>query len=844
MTPNLRRSLPTLLLALAVIAYASYFSQLTLTRYAAFEARALDMGNLDQAIWNTAHGRWFAFTNQEGTVNRLSLHVEPILLPIALLYWVRSGPPTLLVLQAVVVALGALPLFALARWKVRNAWAALVFGLAFLLNPSIQAANWLEFHPVTLAPTFLLATFYFLVTKRTGWYALFAVLAASCKEEMALLIFMIGLYALLALRRVRLGVITMVLALGWALVAVLVIQNTFADGNIHWERYAYLGESPAAMLAALVTQPGLVWAQLQQADALRYLALLLLPVAFLPLLAPEVLVLALPSLAINLLADFSPMHQVDTLIYAAPIVPFVLIAAVYGTARLVRWAQEFTAENNREEHSPQSSQRAQRTANSITAESAENAEKNVYHRDTEKGIGEAAAGQRRAGGGRWALGAACGAVLACALLASVWYGYLPWGGHYQPYTVTAHDRRAAAVLAAIPPDAKVSVQDRLDPHVSNRERLYIFPRLEDADTVLVDVTGPAWPQHPSELRASVDELLARGFGVAAADDGYLLLRQGVENRTLPESFYSAWQRPSYTATAPIADFGDALRLVDYAVTTDENGELVTKLYLQAQHPITQPLRLYVGYLDAEGDPMADTLYYPPPAVLWYPTTMWQPGATVEVQTLPWTLDADRFALAVGAYAGEKGWTEGGRLPVTRHDTALSALPVLEGGTLLRLGGYARGEDGQWTALPAMAAPPAHAMEVRFGDALLLDGVTIPDSALEAGGELPFTLYWRATQPVDKDYTAFAHLLDAAGNKVAQLDWQPHDVAGRLPTSTWVVGQPVVDDVVLALPADLPGGSYRPIVGLYHWEDGQRLPAQGADAEPGDVAGVATVEIRD
>ena len=62
--------------------------------------------------------------------------------------------------------------------------------LAFLLNPSIQAANWLEFHPVTLAPTFLLAAFYFLVTKRTGWFALFAVLAASCKEEIALLVFM------------------------------------------------------------------------------------------------------------------------------------------------------------------------------------------------------------------------------------------------------------------------------------------------------------------------------------------------------------------------------------------------------------------------------------------------------------------------------------------------------------------------------------------------------------------------------------------------------------------------------------------------------------------------------
>ncbi len=98
-----------------------------------------------------------------------------------------------------VVALGA-PLYALARRKQLSPWAALALAAAYLLHPSIQAANWLEFHPVTLVPTFLMAAFYFLVAGRTGWYALFAVLAASCKEEIALLVFMLGLYAALALR--------------------------------------------------------------------------------------------------------------------------------------------------------------------------------------------------------------------------------------------------------------------------------------------------------------------------------------------------------------------------------------------------------------------------------------------------------------------------------------------------------------------------------------------------------------------------------------------------------------------------------------------------------------------
>ena len=186
---------------LAIVLYAGTFSHLTLLRYQAFEARALDLGNLNQAIWIPRTGNWFRLTNQEAALtNRLGYHVEPILLPIALLYRLYPGPKFLLVLQAVIVALGALPLFALARLRGLGDWMGVLFALAYLLNPTIQAANWLEFHPVTLAPTLLMAAFYF-SRRRSRWFALFAILSASCKEEIGLLVFMMGLYAWLALHR-------------------------------------------------------------------------------------------------------------------------------------------------------------------------------------------------------------------------------------------------------------------------------------------------------------------------------------------------------------------------------------------------------------------------------------------------------------------------------------------------------------------------------------------------------------------------------------------------------------------------------------------------------------------
>ncbi len=773
------------LLWAAVVAYGVGFSLLTIVRYAAFEARALDMGNLNQAIWNTAHGNWFHLTNQPGTVNRLSLHVEPILLPIALIYRLAPVPETLLVLQAVIVALGALPAAALARHKLGSAWAGLAFGVVFLLNPSIQAANWLEFHPVTLVPTFLLAAFYFLVTGRMGWFAGFAVLAASCKEEIGLLVFMLGAYAAVVLGRRRAGVITMCLALGWSLWAVLGMQHLFADGNIHWGRYDYLGDSPAGMVWGLVTRPAVVWAQLQAADAAGYLLRLLWPTGFLALFDPLVLLLALPSLAINLLADFPPMHEVHRLIYAAPVVPFVLAAGITGAARLRDLA----------------ARRRPQWAGPLTVAV------------TLLALGMTAVDQYR-------------------------HGYLPGMGHYLHLTVTDHHRRAAKILAQIPPDAAVSAQDRLNPHVSGRETVMIFPRLEPSiDTVWVDVTGPAWPQHPVELAASVRELLAGDFGIAAAEDGYLLLRRGEANRTLPPAFYDAWRRPAaQPGVGPQLTFGDALRLLDVRVGVDRYGELVTTLTWVATQPLMRDLGIYIAYLAAEGSTLHDSTYYPPVALLWYPTRLWEPGVPVELQTLPWTLEADRFVLAVGVYDGAD-WATGTRLPVQSDPP----LPLLEGGTLARLGGYQRTAQG-WQPVDPTGPPPQTPLAVTFGDRVLLEGATWPPTA-RPGVELTWTLHWRSRDRIDFDYALFAHLLDARGEKVAQLDWQPHDRSGRLPMQAWVPGQAVVDTQRLVLPADLPAGDYRLVVGIYDWRDGTRLPAAGAQAAPGDVVELGPIRIR-
>jgi hypothetical protein len=367
-------------------------------------------------------------------------------------------------------------------------------------------------------------------------------------------------------------------------------------------------------------------------------------------------------------------------------------------------------------------------------------------------------------------------------------------------------------------------------------------RTGDADTVLVDVTGPAWPQHPNDLRARVDELLAQDFGVAAADDGYLLLRRGVANSTFPDSFYTAWRAPdTETVDSTGLQYGGVLELLGFRVTIDRYGELVAEMTWLPLAQIEQELRFYVAYLAPDGTVLHDNDYYQPVNVLWYPTTLWEPGVPVRVRTLPWALEANQVVPLLGLYTGES-WAEGEPLPILSTLTATgSSFPLLQGGRVARLGGYQRDDAGKWQPLTSIAPSPQTVLDVEFGGMIHLTGADLPGQA-QAGENFSFALYWKASAPVDFDYTAFAHLLDARGNKVAQLDWQPHDQMGVLPTSAWPQGWSVIDTQTLPLPPDLAPGDYTLLVGFYNWQTGKRLPAQGQGVIGGDAVGLEPLFI--
>src|SRR5438552_12725540 len=109
------------LLWAAMAAYATAFAALSVLRHEAFETGRFDVGNMVQAVWSTAHGHLLRMTDLHGEqISRLAAHVDPILVLFAPLWWIWPSPNMLLVVQAAAVAVGAVPVFLLARKQLAS----------------------------------------------------------------------------------------------------------------------------------------------------------------------------------------------------------------------------------------------------------------------------------------------------------------------------------------------------------------------------------------------------------------------------------------------------------------------------------------------------------------------------------------------------------------------------------------------------------------------------------------------------------------------------------------------------------------------------------------------------
>ncbi|HVU01082.1 MAG TPA: DUF2079 domain-containing protein [Polyangiaceae bacterium] len=270
-------------------------------------------------------------------------HFDPILVPLSLFYLVYPFAETMLVLQAVWLASGAIPVYRLTRSRVGHRGAALALATAYLAYPALHGVNLFDFHSIALCVTPFLWFLVFIDEKRPRAALLTLGVLLLVREDVAIATSLVGISCLFAKDGTerRIGWATLAVSVTYFLVAKIVFMghadplNQPASGRggyaLFYEEMIPSGRSTRALVETVIGDPLFTLSRVLSEGKVDYVAILLAPLLGLPLLARGRVQL-LYGFAVTLLAT-QHLYSVHAQ-YSSTLVPVMFGLATAALARI------------------------------------------------------------------------------------------------------------------------------------------------------------------------------------------------------------------------------------------------------------------------------------------------------------------------------------------------------------------------------------------------------------------------------------------------------------------------------------------------------------------------------
>jgi uncharacterized membrane protein len=452
-------------------------------------ASTSDLGAYHAVFWNLSY-RSTAW-NSIDRIHQWSTHIELGLLWLVVPYRLHTSPIWLFLTQSLACALAALPIDAVARRVTRDPVIGLLAALSMLLTPQLLLGEINDFHPIVVCALPMAVVAWGIEADDPKAITLGAVFALSIREHMGLLLVAASVAWVIRAGKRRLfsAIALGVFSLTAFLLAVTVLIPAFGSGSSFRDvaQYQRLGGSTEAALRTFASNPVALLTMTFEGD--RKLFLLDLGSGGLPLLflslrslrrAAWPLLLTAPLLGAQLLSD-DPMWWDIRSPHAVPVVPLFAVASVLALVFLPGAVDQAPG------------------APLLRALS--------YRR----------------------LAAVVWLALGIAHVIQVVPSPIGPGGPID-FAFAGSPREAALrrALSWVPPDASISAQDDVVPHVATREEVHQWPDGEATDDfILLDQDGLARNvASPAELAKAAARLRRdRRFRILLDEEGVLLLKR-------------------------------------------------------------------------------------------------------------------------------------------------------------------------------------------------------------------------------------------------------------------------------------------------------------------------------
>lgn len=553
----------SLVLVAMIMAYTFIIGNWAVNRFMSFNATLWDLGLMTQAIWNTAHGKiLYESVNLGYSVSRLAVaHWELIYLPLAIIYRIIPSVPSLLYIQTFVLACGVIPIYKFAQKKLLSETTSLLVASAYLFYPALHGTNLFDLHGLTFATTFLLFTFYFLDQDRFSLALIFGFLSLSCREDVTFVLFVLGLYSVIFKKNKKTGLVFLIASVGWFTAFIYrayfwgstEILST-ANAGSYWD---HLGEGGIfKVFTSLFKHPWPVIQQLIQFENLKYLAKLLIPVLGMSLLAPGILLIAAPTLLLNLLSNWQQMHQIEYH-YTATITPFIFLAAIKGIANIKQWISRFP-------------------------------KLNTSRIPFVFGL----------------------LILATSIISTTQFSILRF---HKTWYVSESNKKLVTQLQEMPPDLSVSTTARAGAHLAKRQELYHFPEhCSDADIIIVELNRPEVEikNITGKLRtlkiAALNELTESVFqdttlGLRFVEDNVFCFQRGLPRRESFEAYAFRDEMPSNVTETKKIVLGNGLYFLGWKPVYIGDKQAHFQLYwlINKQQPGEGKLKFFISSGDSK-----------------------------------------------------------------------------------------------------------------------------------------------------------------------------------------------------------------------------------------------------
>ena len=459
---------------------AIYLSLLKVEQHFVFQTTAYDLGLQASVAWNTIHGRLFHESLQN--INYLGDHFSPIHLVLSPFYFAWENAATLLIIQSIGIGLASTALYLLTLEKVHQKWLAIIMTIFFLFNPYLHRVSVFDFHPIALAIPIFLWILYCLEKGRRISVIVLCLLASTVEETLLPPLIGLGMYMSIFHKDFRrIGYSIAILATVCFVLELKVAMPYFLkeDRLTHIGRYTNLGgNSLDEIIHALVQNPLILFRELViPFQKVISLVLLFLSVGFLPLFAPQTLILLLLPIVPIVVSNYALQWTLHAQ-YSATTLPFLFFGSVYGLNRLYPLLNRLWA--------------------------------------------------------RWgSFSGTSAARIACLLILMLFSYNLYYSPSYVRKWSRTHVAAIASFVKEIPPTASVCATSNIIPHLINRQHVVMFGTLNNgvldlrnADYLLIDTQSSGWPLSKEEFSQVVTAVYqSKAYILFKERDGVVLLKR-------------------------------------------------------------------------------------------------------------------------------------------------------------------------------------------------------------------------------------------------------------------------------------------------------------------------------